>query len=257
MLYFIFHDNQITLQRLADGTYTIPSAEGDQLPAGAEPTTTIHEVTPKDGSPVVKTCGISYSVTAEGYEMCPLRQSYYKLPRNLYLIAGKCAELLYWDRNTQYCGICGAPMKMHTDISKQCTNCHHEVWPQLQTAVITLVHRGDEILLVHARNFRTDFYGLVAGFVETGETLEQAAQREILEETGIKVKNIRYFKSQPWPYPCGLMVGFMAEYAEGDIHLQESEISKGGWFNRHNLPTIPEKLSIARMLIDHWLEQFK
>ena len=91
--------------------------------------------------------------------------------------------------------------------------------------------------LVHARNFKTDFYGLVAGFVETGETLEEAVHREVKEETGIKIKNIRYFGSQPWPYPCGLMVGFNADYDGGDIHLQQSELSKGAWFTKDNLPT--------------------
>jgi NAD+ diphosphatase len=118
-----------------------------------------------------------------------------------------------------------------------------------------LIHKGDEVLLVRAKNFRTDFYGLVAGFVETGETLEEAVAREAFEETGVRINNIRYFGSQPWPYPCGLMVGFNADYVSGDIHLQKSEIAKGGWFKRDNLPTIPEKLSIARMLLDAWLDE--
>ncbi len=129
------------------------------------------------------------------------------------------------------------------------------MWPQLATAVIVLIHRGDEVLLVHAKNFKTDFYGLVAGFVETGETLEEAVHREVMEETGIKIKNVTYFSSQPWPYPSGLMVGFNADYVSGELRLQRSELSKGGWFSKNNLPTIPEKLSIARMLIDAWLEK--
>ena len=144
---------------------------------------------------------------------------------------------------------------MDTEISKKCTGCGKEIWPQLATAVIVLIHKGDEVLLVRAKNFRTDFYGLVAGFVETGETLEEAVAREAFEETGVKIQNIRYFGSQPWPYPCGLMVGFNADYVSGDIHLQKSEIAKGGWFRKDNLPTIPEKLSIARMLLDAWIEQ--
>lgn len=144
-------------------------------------------------------------------------------------------------------------MRMDTDISKKCTQCGKEVWPQLAIAVIVLIHKGDEVLLVNARNFRTHFYGLVAGFVETGETLEEAVHREVKEETGIKITNLRYFSSQPWPYPCGLMVGFNADYVEGEIHLQRSELAKGAWFRKDNLPTIPEKLSIARKLIDAWL----
>jgi NAD+ diphosphatase len=193
----------------------------------------------------------------ERFEMCGLRQSYYKLPKEDYLKAGKCQELLYWDQNTKFCGVCGGPMKFHTAISKRCENCGKEVWPQLATAVIVLVRKGDEVLLVHAKNFRTDFYGLVAGFVETGETLEEAVHREVMEETGLHIKNLRYFASQPWPYPCGLMVGFTADYDGGQIHLQRSELSKGAWFDKDHLPQIPEKLSIARQLIDYWLEQMK
>ena len=100
---------------------------------------------------------------------------------------------------------------------------------------------------------RGDFFGLVAGFVETGETLEQAVEREVNEEVGLKIRNIRYFDSQPWPYPCGLMVGFHADYVSGEIRLQRSELAAGGWYRRDNLPHIPEKLSIARRLIDDWL----
>jgi len=249
--YFVFCKEELLLEKTADGSYTIPCQE--EPPVEAKPWTNVMNITPIDGVEV-KTFRVDNPVAeSERYVMCGLRKSYYQLPRQLYLVAGKCQELLYWDQNTKYCGICGAPMRMDTDISKKCTECGKEVWPQLATAVIVLIHRGDEVLLVRAKNFRTDFYGLVAGFVETGETLEEAVAREAMEETGVTITNIRYFGSQPWPYPCGLMVGFHADYVSGEIHLQRSEIAKGGWFRRDNLPTIPEKLSIARMLLDDWL----
>ena len=187
--------------------------------------------------------------------MCGLRPSWYKLSKDLYQTAGKCHEILYWDQNTQFCGVCGAPMKMHTEISKRCTQCGKEVWPQLATAIIVLIHKGEEVLLVHAKNFRGNFFGLVAGFVETGESLEEAVHREVMEETGLTIENIRYFGSQPWPYPCGLMVGFEADYVSGTIKLQREELAAGSWFSKDNLPTIPEKLSIARQLIDSWLAE--
>lgn len=114
--------------------------------------------------------------------------------------------------------------------------------------------QNDQVLLVHANNFKGNYYGLVAGFVETGETLEQAVIREVTEETSLKIKNLKYFGSQPWPYPCGLMIGFYAEYESGEIKLQRSELGAGGWFTMDNLPPIPEKLSIARKLIDNWIE---
>ena len=249
--YFVFCKEELLLEKTADGSYTIPCQE--EPPVEVKPWTNVMNITPIDGVEV-KTFRVDNPVAeSERYVMCGLRKSYYQLPRQLYLVAGKCQELLYWDQNTKYCGICGAPMRMDTDISKKCTECGKEVWPQLATAVIVLIHRGDEVLLVRAKNFRTDFYGLVAGFVETGETLEEAVAREAMEETGVTITNIRYFGSQPWPYPCGLMVGFHADYVSGEIHLQRSEIAKGGWFRRDNLPTIPEKLSIARMLLDDWL----
>jgi len=251
--WFVFCKNDLLLEKTSDGKYTIPYQ--DQPPTTVKDWTTIHNIAPLAGH-VVKAYSIDMPVTNNPrYEMCGLRQSYSKLPLALYEKAGKCAEILYWDANTKYCGVCGGPMKMQTDISKQCTLCGKEVWPQLATAVICLVYRGDEVLLVHARNFRNNgMYGLVAGFVETGETLEEAVRREVAEETGVEITNIRYFASQPWPYPCGLMVGFYADYVSGDIHLQRSELSRGGWFRYDHLPQIPEKLSIARQLIDHWLE---
>ena len=129
-------------------------------------------------------------------------------------------------------------MRFETAISKKCEHCGKEIWPQLATAVIVLVRKGHEVLLVHANNFRDNHYGL-----------------EVMEETGLHITNLRYFGSQPWPYPCGLMVGFTADYDGGKIHLQRSELSKGAWFDKDHLPHIPEKLSIARQLIDAWLEE--
>ena len=263
--YFVFCKEDLLLEQMADGTFTIPLSE--EPPTEVKPWTHQMDIAPMaDGTEVITyrlddipdivrpTQLTAHSSQLKSYQMCGLRQSYYKLPRPLYLKAGKCQELLYWDQNTRFCGVCGSPMRMDTIISKKCTECGKEVWPQLATAVIVLIHRGDEVLLVRAKNFKRDFYGLVAGFVETGETLEEAVAREALEETGITITNIRYFGSQPWPYPCGLMVGFNADYVSGEIHLQASEIAKGGWFRRDNLPNIPEKLSIARMLIDAWME---
>ena len=254
MFWFIFCQDDLLLQKTGEGMFTVPM--GEEPPVVLKAWNTVHNITPMDDGTLVKTVRVDNPITSlEGYEMCPLRQSYYKLSRELYLKAGKCHEILYWDQNTKFCGVCGAPMKLETDISKRCTCCGKEVWPQLATAVIVLIHRGpDEVLLVHANNFRGGFYGLVAGFVETGETLEQAVEREVMEEVGLRIKNLRYFASQPWPYPCGLMVGFHADYDSGDIRLQRSELASGGWYHRDHLPQIPEKLSIARRLIDNWLE---
>ena len=249
--WFVFCKSDLLLEKVDKESVEIPCRENS--PTAIQPWQTVHEMPTLDGLPV-KAYAIDRPVTQDEHmEMCGLRKTYYLLPFKHYLMAGKCQEILYWDQNTRFCGVCGGRMHLHTNISKRCEVCGKEIWPQLATAVICLIYRGDEVLMVRARNFRGDFYGLVAGFVETGETLEEAVQREIAEETGLKVKNIRYFGSQPWPYPSGLMVGYYAEYDSGDIHLQHSELSTGGWFHYLHLPTLPEPLSIARRLIDHWL----
>ena len=245
MRYFVFCQSDLVLEKTADG-YRIPT----EIPVEPKPWTTVMNV---DGE---KAFRIDQPLLGnEHYEMCGLRQSYYRLTAEEYRKAGKCHELLYWDQNTKYCGVCGGLMHFDTDISKKCEHCGKEIWPQLATAIIVLIRKDDEVLLVHANSFRDDHYGLVAGFVETGETLEEAVYREVMEETGLHITNLRYFGSQPWPYPCGLMVGFTADYDSGKIHLQRSELSKGSWFDKDHLPHIPEKLSIARQLLDHWLEE--
>jgi len=248
--YFVFCKDELLLEQQEDGSYSVPLSE--EPPTEIKPWTTLLRVTPLNGVDVR-----AYNLPAPTPEgtFCPLRQSYYKLPLELYLKAGKCAELLYWDQNTRFCGVCGGTMKFHTDISKRCEHCGKEVWPQLATAIIVRITRDDEILMARARNFRGDFYGLIAGFVETGETLEEAVVREVHEETGLEIKDIRYFGSQPWPYPSGLMVGFTAHYAGGQIHVQREELKNVAWFHRDHLPKLPEKLSIARQLVDDWLAQ--
>lgn len=251
--WFVFCKTDLVLEKTDIG-YTIPLSEDCPIPLKAWSQVLSIEAMPEGES--VKAVNIDMPVTNNPkLEMCGLRASYYKLNSEFYLKAGKCAELLYWNQNTQFCGVCGSPMKLHTEISKRCTNCGKEVWPQLSTAIIVLIHRGEEVLLVRANSFKDNHYGLVAGFVETGETFEEAVHREVMEETGITITNLRYFGSQPWPYPCGVMVGFNADYVAGEIHLQHSELSKGNWFTKDNLPNLPEKLSIARMLIDHWIEE--
>ena len=251
--WFVFCKGDLLLEKTSEGRYTIPYQE--EAPTPLKEWTNVHTITPF-GDDDVRTYTIDGPVTDNPrYEMCGLRATYNKLPHELYQIAGKCQEILYWDANTRFCGVCGGPMKMHTEISKRCTHCGKEIWPLLATAIIVLIHREDKVLLVHARNFRGKFFGLVAGFVETGETLEEAVVREVHEEVGIKIKNIRYFASQPWPYPCGLMVGFTADYVSGELHLQRSELDDAGWFDRDHLPPVPDKMSIARQLIDSWLEE--
>ncbi len=251
--WFVFSNEQLLLKKEGD-TYTIPYQENNPTPVAEW--TRIHELTYTDGE-IFKCYAVDYPLTnlPEGYETSALRPTYLLLPHHLYQMAGKGAEILYWDQNSKYCPVCGMPMKFHTAISKRCTGCGKEIWPSVATAIIVRIEKENKILMVHARNFRGDFFGLVAGFVETGETLEECVHREVMEETGLHIKNVKYFGSQPWPYPCGLMVGFTAEYESGDIKLQNSELSAGSFFSKDNLPQIPGKASLARALIDDWLNK--
>lgn len=246
--YFLFCQDELLLT--ADNSVPLTN----EVPVRLEAWQQLHHLPDLEGY-ACYTAKLDAPITDAGWKMMPLRASFDVLPTPIYNRAGKAREILYWDQNTKFCGVCGAPMKLHTDISKRCTNCGKEVWPALATAIIVAVSRNnnEEILLVQSNKFKKDYLGLVAGFVETGETLEECLRREVWEETHIHVKNIRYFASQPWPYPSGLMVGFTAEYEDGELHLQRSELNKGGWFRRDNMPAIPGEVSLARHLIDYWM----
>ena len=187
------------------------------------------------------------------WKLIGLRDSFNYIPLEDYLCGGKAAQILYWDKHSRYCPTCGVLTIQETPIMKKCPQCGLEMYPPIATAIIVLIQKGNEILLVHNRAFKRNYYGLVAGFLEAGESLEQCVVREVKEETGLTIKNLQYFGSQTWPYPSGLMVGFTAEYESGTIKLQEDELSAGAFYSKDNLPEIPKKMSIARKLIDWWL----
>lgn len=197
----------------------------------------------------------SNAVVPEGMALYGLRGLYGRLHDDLFSIAGRAIQVLDWDRTHQFCGRCGERTVHHpTERAKICPYCGLTNYPRLSPAVIVLVRRDDRILLARANRFATGFYSTLAGFVEPGETLEETVQREIHEEVGIEVKDIRYFGSQPWPFPNSLMLGFTAWWASGEIQIDDYEIKDAGWFHRDNMPQLPGKLSIARQLIDSYLE---
>ena len=206
--------------------------------------------------PIEDTLACCEQSTANGqWAMVNLRESFNFIPLEDYLCGGKASQILYWDEHSRYCPTCGVKTVQQTPIMKKCPQCGLEMYPPIATAIIVLIQRGDEILLVHNRAFKRDYYGLVAGFLEAGENLEECVRREVMEETGLTIKNLRYFGSQTWPYPSGLMVGFTAEYESGTIKLQEDELTAGAFYRKDNMPHIPQKMSIARKLIDWWLEK--
>jgi NAD+ diphosphatase len=186
-----------------------------------------------------------------------LRGVYGRLPDELYAIAGRAAQILVWDQTHRFCGRCGAPtVNAPAERAKLCPKCGLLSFPRLSPAVIMLVYRGDELLLARNRAFAGGFFSVLAGFVEPGESLEEAVMREVREEVNLELRNIRYFGSQPWPFPHQLMIGFTAEYAAGEITPQADEIAEANWYSRFaDLPRLPGKLSIARRLIDAFLAQ--
>ena len=187
----------------------------------------------------------------EAFRLCHLRSLYGSLDEDLFAIAARAVQIVEWNRTHQYCGHCATPtIQLPTERAKRCPSCQLRQYPRLSPAAIMLVHRGEEILLARAPRFRKGMYSVLAGFVEPGESLEETVAREVKEEVGIEVKNIRYFGSQPWPFPNSLMVGFVAEYASGAIAPDPAEIEAAAWFAKGNLPPVPGKLSIARKLID-------
>jgi len=183
-----------------------------------------------------------------------LRQVYGLVDEGLFSLAGRAVQIVDWDRTNQFCGRCGSRMgNKTTERVKECPQCALLEFPRLSPAIIVLVERGHELLLARPRHFPVGLYSVIAGFVEPGETLEEAVVREVREEVGLAIKDIRYFGSQPWPFPHSLMIGFTATYAGGEISLDDMEIEDAGWFRADNLPTIPGKISIARKLIDWFL----
>ncbi len=241
--WFLFHQGNILLTDKG----TIPLSKEIPFP-NIEESNIFHLPDVEERSCYAAT--LETPITESCYKMIPLRASFEMLPSILYRMAAKSYELLYWNANTNYCGACGALMKRHTEISKICSCCGKEIWPSASAAIIVAITRGHEILLVQSKKFRGNYFGLVAGFVETGETLEECVHREVMEETGITIKKLKYFSSQAWPYPFNIMIGFTAEYAHGDLQLQRSELNAGGWYKLNNLPEIPGKVSLARQLID-------
>jgi NAD+ diphosphatase len=184
-------------------------------------------------------------------ELVPVRSVYGLAGAEAFALAGRASQLMDWRKNHRYCGRCATPTTMKTtEFAMACPNCGLLAYPRISPAVMVLIGRGDELLLARSPHFKPGIFSALAGFVEAGETLEQCAVREVREEVGIEISNLRYFRSQPWPFPDSLMLAFFADYAGGEITPDPSEIEAAGWFSRSALPPLPDQASIARHLIE-------
>ncbi len=183
---------------------------------------------------------------------CHLRAPDQPLSLAALSLAGMGRAILHWEEESRFCGNCGAAMvRLPGEYGKKCSACDTQHYPRIHPCVIGLVIKGDEILLTHKAEWTDGRYGLVAGFVEFGECLEEAMAREVYEETNIRIANVRYVGSQSWPFPSQLMCGFVADYVSGDVNLNDQELADARWFKISELPIIPPRRSIARFLIDH------
>jgi NAD+ diphosphatase len=184
-------------------------------------------------------------------EATPLRAIFSLAGAELFALAGRATQLLDWQNQHRFCGQCGTPtVKKAGDLAMQCPSCGLLAYPRISPAVMVLVRDGDKLLLARSPHFKPGVFSALAGFVEPGETLEECAVREVREEVGIEIANLRYFHSQPWPFPNSLMVAFFADYAGGTITPDPNEIEAADWFAPDALPLLPEPISISRRLIE-------
>jgi NAD+ diphosphatase len=196
----------------------------------------------------------------DGMSFGNLRALFPLLAESEFWLAGRAVQIVDWDRTHQFCSRCGhKTINQIQDRSKLCPNCGFSSYPRLAPAIIVRVTketgRGQQILLARAQRFPTGLFSVLAGFVEPGETLEECVAREIYEEVSLTVDNIRYFGSQPWPFPHSLMIAFTAEYVTGEIKADPAEIIEAGWYSPEQMPATPLPPSIANRLITTWLDE--
>lgn len=194
------------------------------------------------------------TVAPPGHHWAPLIQLGAQWPIDEWLLAGRAVQLVEWRRTNRYCGRCATPTVLaEGERARRCPACGLVAYPRLAPAVIVLVRRGDQALLAAGRSFRGGMYSALAGFVEPGENLEEAVAREVGEEVGVTVGDVRYAGSQPWPFPHSLMVAFEARWTSGEITVDGDEILDAGWYRADDLPPVPPSMSVARSLIDAWV----
>jgi NAD+ diphosphatase len=192
----------------------------------------------------------------EGLQPTDLFTLHATLGEQGWAIAGRAVQLVEWARTHRFCGRCATPTNpIDGERAQRCPSCGLMAFPRLAPAMIVLVERGDELLLARGRAFPTPMYSCLAGFVEPGESVEEAVVREVREEVGVKVGDVRYQQSQPWPFPHSLMLGFRATWLEGDIEIDPVEIVDAQWYRVDDLPQVPPGISIARKLIDAWVAE--
>jgi NAD+ diphosphatase len=248
-LYILLHRNQVLIEKdqhfLIPFTHFQPDAKMNAIYCG------------QWKSQDVFVC--RFETLPKGFEEIGLRDLLFLQDEDNYLILSRAHQLSTWDRDHKFCGRCGTSMteKFPTEHTKICPKCHLRHYPRISPCVIISIRKGNQVLLARGPQAPKGKYSNIAGFVEAGETLEQAVAREIREEVGLEVTNIRYVSSQPWSFPHQLMVGFFADYESGDITPAPGEIEEADWYDIDDLPYIPNQVTISGQLILKHVEHIK
>ena len=251
---FLFHNDELLVKE-SDGSTTIPLTSDIKLfasqPTNAQFIGVFHE----------RECfiaNISNDNILPGFSFKKVRPLYGHIKDEFFGVACRAFHIMNWLKTSKFCGCCGCGMHVSPqELAMQCPSCSHIVYPRISPAIIVAVTNGDQILLARSERFPPNRYSVIAGFVEPGETLEECVRRELQEEVGVEVHNIKYFGSQPWSFPDSLMVAFTAQCSTEKITIDNQEIVAAAWFSPDNLPDIPDKPSIGRQLIDWFTENYK
>lgn len=253
LMIFYFKNSDLLVKKTGE-VYTIPAAE-DLTYLESEKKNNLY-IGSLDGHSCYTAGYPAEGELPYGLEFLNLRQLYRKIDKDIFKAAFRAVQIVRWDETHRFCGACGeATVKKDDEHAKVCPKCGNIFYPRLSPAVIVAVTKGDKLLLARNKNFVQGRYSVLAGFVEAGETLEECVKREIKEEVGIEVKNIKYFGSQSWPFPNSFMIGFTAEHESGEIQIDENEIAEANWYSVAEMPDIPAKISISRRLIDWFIEK--
>jgi NAD+ diphosphatase len=236
------------LVRLEDGQARVPVARDlSELGLSVVRSQYLGEL---DGAPCRSAELAADAKPPDGWTCTGLRSLFAALPEDSFRLAGRAFQVVEWERTSLFCGRCGSATRPRSgERARECPSCGNVAWPRITPAIIVSVTRGDEILLARHHRFSQRFT-VIAGFVEPGETLEECVEREVHEEVGIDVADVRYVASQSWPFPGSLMVGFTAAYAGGEITVDATELIEARWFPADSLPQVPDPITIARRLID-------
>ena len=255
--WFVVHGGKLLVTR--GDAPRLPGADTPPVAGGAA--AAIHYFGDYDGQP----CRVLVLESAEAvgdssadFEWRGLRSLFGVLPDAEVGLAGRAMQLAEWTRTHRHCGCCGTPMaRQPGERAMQCPGCGFSAYPRIAPAMMVLVRRDDRILLGRAPHFVNGVYSALAGFVEAGESLEECVHREVFEEVGITIGNLRYFSSQSWPFPHSLMLAFVADYAGGELRPNPAELSDARWFSLDDLPQLPSRISISRARIEASLDELR